>query len=290
MQKCNANSNILSVLSLLKDHTPEETEEQTAIPYRWCLVLPLADGGCLKTLLGDVRSRKLAFPLDFKDLIFKKLVKAVTFLHSHNLVHRDIKPENVLIDGNGELKLTDFGYALDLGEGGSVSDLAPAKINLGTVSYKSPELFNPRYSGAVAKDSDVFRKFDFRAVDVWALGLSYLVIHFMMKPWDEASAEDLYYKAYASLYKSEEVAKQYKKLVMNNAFEKSAAFKADKRKSFEIFCRIKSMDTKEVVIRMLDPIPSTRFTIKDVSRSKWLTQCVDDNKGLSDWVKKAARG
>lgn len=33
------------------------------------------------------------------------------FLHSKNIVYRDLKPENVLIDDEGYLKLTDFGFA-----------------------------------------------------------------------------------------------------------------------------------------------------------------------------------
>jgi protein kinase A len=36
---------------------------------------------------------------------------ALEHLAEHEIIHRDIKPENLVIDGNGYLRLTDFGIA-----------------------------------------------------------------------------------------------------------------------------------------------------------------------------------
>lgn len=40
-----------------------------------------------------------------------EVVLALEYLHSKDVVYRDLKPENLLLDANGHIRITDFGFA-----------------------------------------------------------------------------------------------------------------------------------------------------------------------------------
>lgn len=73
------------------------------------------------------------------------VVGAVGFAHRHGIVHRDIKSANILINKEGQPKLTDFGIARIIGGEASMTrtpemtQLTRAGMILGTLQYMSPE-------------------------------------------------------------------------------------------------------------------------------------------------------
>ena len=68
--------------------------------------------------------------------MFRKICAGIEYAHKHKVLHRDIKPANILIDANGEPRITDFGLAKRLDVGRSLSN--PGDI-VGTPKYMAPE-------------------------------------------------------------------------------------------------------------------------------------------------------
>lgn len=72
-----------------------------------CIVMELCPGGDLQTY---VRKRRKLTEIQAK-YIFKQIMQAIQFLHKNLIVHRDIKLENILLDGQGRIKIGDFGVS-----------------------------------------------------------------------------------------------------------------------------------------------------------------------------------
>mmetsp|Transcript_71073 Transcript_71073/g.171982 ORF Transcript_71073/g.171982 Transcript_71073/m.171982 type:complete len:659 (+) Transcript_71073:248-2224(+) len=81
-----------------------------------------------------------------------QIVLALEHLHNQSVIYRDLKPENVLLDHNGNVRLTDFGLSKE----NVPSTDSGAHSFCGTPEYLAPEILNRKGHG--------------RAVDWWSLG------------------------------------------------------------------------------------------------------------------------
>ena len=74
------------------------------------IVFELIDGENLKELV----ERTGPLPVRRAVELALAVAEGLAFAHEHGLVHRDVKPQNVLLNGDGEAKVTDFGIARSL--------------------------------------------------------------------------------------------------------------------------------------------------------------------------------
>ncbi|KAI1502733.1 hypothetical protein F5X99DRAFT_150697 [Biscogniauxia marginata] len=107
--------------------------------------------------------------------IFVQVARAVHHLHiTAKVVHRDIKDENVVLDGDGNIKLIDFGSAAYIKSG-------PFDVFVGTIDYAAPEVLAGKPYGG-------------KEQDVWALGILLYTIIYKENPFysiDEIMDRDL---------------------------------------------------------------------------------------------------
>lgn len=96
------------------------------------LTMEYVDGTTLRRELAEQGALTVGGALRMAEQVLDALAAA----HRAGLVHRDIKPENVLIDGDGRVKLGDFGLARAVTE---VTSTTTGTV-FGTVAYLAPEL------------------------------------------------------------------------------------------------------------------------------------------------------
>ena len=73
------------------------------------MVMEYMKGGDFSSLLETVG----AFDEETAKFYIAQIVLALEYLHAKGVIHRDLKPDNILIDGEGRIKLTDFGLSED---------------------------------------------------------------------------------------------------------------------------------------------------------------------------------
>jgi serine/threonine protein kinase len=94
------------------------------------IAMEYLDGRSLKELIVARGPAPIHLAIDYA----RQILAALRFAHRHGIVHRDIKPHNVLVDGEGRLKVTDFGIAR-----AGASQMTEAGSIIGTAQYLSPE-------------------------------------------------------------------------------------------------------------------------------------------------------
>ncbi|KAG8496123.1 hypothetical protein CXB51_009289 [Gossypium anomalum] len=165
----------ISIMSRLNHPYIVKLYEVLATKTKIYVVMEFVKGGELFAKVAKGR-----FNEDLSRKYFQQLISAVGYCHSRGIFHRDLKPENLLLDDNGNLKVSDFGLS-------AVTDQIRADGMLhtlcGTPSYVAPEILSKKgYDGA--------------KVDVWSCGVILFVMNAGYLPFNDPNLMAMYRKIY----------------------------------------------------------------------------------------------
>lgn len=134
------------------------------------LVMDLCDGGDLfdRIATGD------GAPIAEGDAaaVMTEMMEALSVCHRRGVAHRDVKPDNVLFDGEGRVRMADFGSAECFGEGTMMTGV------VGTPYYVAPEVLAGRDYG--------------EKVDVWSAGVVMYIMLGGIPPFYGETAEEIF--------------------------------------------------------------------------------------------------
>ncbi|KAL8493014.1 hypothetical protein ACS0TY_024284 [Phlomoides rotata] len=205
----------ISVMKMMHHPNIVELYEVLASKTKIYFAMEFVRGGELFAKIARGRLRE-----DTARNYFRQLISAIDFCHSRGVYHRDLKPENLLLDEEGNLKVTDFGlsaFSEHLREDGMLH------TTCGTPAYVAPEVIGKKgYDGATA--------------DVWSCGVILYVLLAGYLPFQDDNIVYLYRKIYRGDFKCPPWL---------------------------------SPESRKVIVKMLDPNPSTRITIAKTMNSSW---------------------
>src|SRR3954464_1070904 len=113
------------------------------------LTMEYVDGEDLSSLLRRIGR----FPQEKAVEVARQICAGVAAAHERGVLHRDLKPANVMIDGEGHVRLTDFGLAMAVTAGADPKSGADHNIRAGTPAYMAPEQLAGR---EVTQRSDIY--------------------------------------------------------------------------------------------------------------------------------------
>ncbi|KAL6226140.1 hypothetical protein ACLB2K_000105 [Fragaria x ananassa] len=170
----------ISVMRMVRHPNIVELHEVMASKSKIYFAMDLVRGGELFAKIAKGRLKE-----DVARVYFQQLISAVDFCHSRGVYHRDLKPENLLLDEDGDLKVTDFGlsaFSEHLKQDGLLH------TTCGTPAYVAPEVIGKKgYDGAKA--------------DLWSCGVILYVLLAGFLPFQDDNLVSMYRKIYKGDFK-----------------------------------------------------------------------------------------
>lgn len=165
----------ISILRRVRHPNIVQLFEVMATKSKIYFVMEYVRGGELFNKVAKGRLKE-----DLARKYFQQLISAVGFCHARGVYHRDLKPENLLLDENGNLKVSDFGLS-------AVSDQIRQDglfhTFCGTPAYVAPEVL-------------ARKGYDAAKVDIWSCGVILFVLMAGYLPFHDQNIMAMYKKIY----------------------------------------------------------------------------------------------
>lgn len=113
---------------------------------------------CSNRSLSHLIDQKSFTEYDECRTLIRQILMATKYLHEEDIIHRDLKPCNVLLDGNMNVKICDFGISIE-----NYAPVNELRTRCGTLGYMAPEILMKR--GAVVES------------DLWSIGVMSLYLY-----------------------------------------------------------------------------------------------------------------
>lgn len=133
------------------------------------IIQQLCRNGSLRDL-QDCRHTVSVYECRF---FISQILHGISYIHAQDIIHRDLKPSNILIDSCMQLKICDFGLAIDKND-----PHLENKWICGTKNYIPPEVVN--HEGFVIRS------------DIWAIGVITFELLFGCRPFEADKTYALY--------------------------------------------------------------------------------------------------
>ncbi|KAL0722327.1 hypothetical protein Bca4012_036926 [Brassica carinata] len=170
----------ISILRRVRHPYIVHLNEVMATKTKIYIVMEYVRGG---DLLGKVAKGRLRQGVARS--YFQQLISSVAFCHSRGVYHRDLKLENLLLDDEGNLKVSDFGLSIvseQLMQDGICQTFC------GTPAYLAPEVLT-------------MKGYDAAKADVWSCGVILFVLMAGYLPFDDKNVMVMYKKIHKGKFK-----------------------------------------------------------------------------------------